>query len=101
MVDEISNCDSEEVLQEINRSLKLLVLANRKNIEKERNDFLGTGKNREILTLCNGKREIKEIAQKVGMTARAVRYVVDELSGYGLTILVKSSHGKAKLPTKL
>ena len=95
------NVEVKEILGKIDNSLKLLVLANRQNIEKERNGFLDTGGNRKILNLCNGKREIKEIARRAGKTKRMVQYVVDQLVAYGFVALTKASSGKAKLPKKL
>lgn len=95
------NVEVKEILEKINNSIKLLVLANRQNIEKEKNDFLNAGANKKILSLCNGKRQIKEIAQKVGKTKRMVQYVVDQLASYGFVTLTNAPSGKAKLPKKL
>jgi len=101
MAQEDINEELRITLQEISKGIKLLVLANRRNIEKERNDFLDTGVNRKVLNLCNGKRQIKEIAKKVGKTSRMVQYVVDELFAYSFVTLIRASYGKAKFPKKL
>ncbi len=95
------NVEVKEILEKIDNSIKLLVLANRPNIEKEKNDFLNAGANKKILSLCNGKRQIKEIAQKVGKTKRMIQYVVDQLAAYGFVTLINAPSGKAKLPKKL
>jgi len=92
--------DTLEVLQEINKNLKLLLLANREDIEKERQEFLDSGNNKKIFNLCNGKRQIKDIAKKIGITTRAVQYVIDQLTAYGFVTLIKGESGKAKYPKK-
>jgi len=89
------------ILEEINRNIKLLVIANREKIEKEKNAFLEIGDNKEILNLCNGKREMKDIAKKVKKSKRMVQYVVADLCKYGFITLNKAPSGKAILPKKL
>jgi len=92
--------DTLEVLQEINKNLKLLLLANREAIEKEKESFLYSGNNKKILNLCNGKRQAKDIAKKIGITTRAVQYVIDQLVFYGFVALIRGTSGKAKFPKK-
>jgi len=95
------NGEVKEILEKINNNIKLLVLANSQNIEKERNALLDTGSNRKILNLCNGKRQIREIATKAGKSKRMVQYVVDQLVAYGFVTLIQAPSSKAKLPKKL
>ncbi len=90
-----------DILEEINKNIKSIVLANRQQIEKGKKDFLEGGANRKILNSCNGKRQIKDIAKKVNMTSRAVQYVIDQLNSYGFVTLLNAPSGKAKLPKKL
>jgi hypothetical protein len=90
-----------DILGEINKNIKSIILANRQQIEKEKKAFLDSGANRKILNSCNGKRQIKDIAKKVEMTPRAVQYVVDQLDSYGFVTLLDAPSGKAKLPKKL
>lgn len=101
MANQSTNEELISVLEEINKNMKLLVMANRQNIEKEIIAFLKTGDNRKILNLCNGKREIKDIAKKVKKNKRSVQYVVVDLYKYGFVKLIKAPYGKAKLPKKL
>ena len=101
MIQESLNEELMNILQEINKNIKALVLANRQQIETEKKIFLESGDNKKILDLCNGKRQIKEIAEKIGKTPRAVQYVVDQLDTYGFVTLIKGLHGKARLPKKL
>ena len=101
MTNEEKNGEVIEILEKINNNIKLLVLANKQSIEKERNAFLDTGSNKKILSLCDGKRQIKEIATKVGKSERMVQYVVGQLVAYGFVSLIKAPSGKAKLPKKL
>lgn len=93
--------DKNLLLKEINTNLKLLVLANKDKIEAARDSFLNSGRNKKILTLCNGKRQIKEIAKEVKMTPRAVQYAIDQLHEYGFIALKKAESGKARLPQKI
>lgn len=95
------NPNTLNVLQEINKNLKLLLLANREAVEKERESFLCSGNNRKILNLCNGKQQVKDIAKKINITTRAVQYAVDQLASYGFITLIRGTSGKAKFPKKL
>jgi hypothetical protein len=89
------------ILREINKNIKVLVLANRQLIETEKNNLLNSGDNKKILSLCNGKRQVKDIAKEIRKTPRAVQYAVEQLEVYGFVTLLKAPSGKAKLPKKL
>jgi aminopeptidase-like protein len=89
------------ILEEINKNIKLIILANRAQIEKEKKTFLDSGDNLKILNLCNGRTQIKDIAQKVKKTRQAIQYVVDQLNLYGFVSLLNAPSGKAKLPKKM
>ena len=101
MANQSANEELLAVLEEINKNIKLLVMANRENIEKEKDAFLKIGANKKILNLCNGKREIQEIAKKTRKSKRMVHYVVTDLCNYGFVTLIKAPSGRAKLPKKL
>lgn len=101
MANQSANEELLAIIGEINKNIKLLVMANRENVEKEKIAFLKIGDNKKILNLCNGKSEIKEIAKKIRKSKRMVQYVVTDLCNYGFVTLVKAPSGKAKLPKKL
>jgi len=103
MKKEKTNEDFIDILKEINKNIKTLILANRSKIEEERKNILEMGDNKKILNLCNGKRQIKEIAKnkKVNKTTRAVHYSVQQFLNYGFVTLIKAKSGKAKYPKKL
>jgi hypothetical protein len=101
MANQSTSEDLISVLEEINKNIKLLVMANRENVEKEISAFLKAGDNKKILNLCNDKRKIKDIAKKVDKTKRLVQYVVADLYKYGFVTLIKAPYGKAKLPKKI
>jgi len=101
MYNQSANDELIGILEEINNNIKLLVIANRGIIEKEKDDFLKSGDNKKILNLCNGKREMKDIAKKVQKSKRMVQYVVADLCKYGFITLNKAPSGKAIIPKKL
>lgn len=98
---EKTNEDFVDILKEINKNIKTLILANRSKIEEERKNILEMGDNKKILNLCNGKRQVKDIAKEIHKTSRAVQYAVEQVEAYGFVTLLKAPSGKAKLPKKI
>jgi CRP-like cAMP-binding protein len=94
-----------EQLKEINQKLErllsiipLLKILAKTNIDQARSDILSTSTRKEIFELCNGEKDIKEIAKKANTTKRYVNILMGELEEAGLVVVKKK--GAKRYPKK-
>ncbi len=79
----------ENVYEELTKIRHLLEIIAKNEIEKELGQVFKTRERRIIWALCDGLTTTDEIAQKIGVSQRAVQLVVKELLETGRITLEK------------
>jgi len=74
----------EQILRELRKLSKVTTLVNARALEVELSKYVNTPERRRMWTLIDGKRMLKDIAQEVNLTERAVNYFVTALSAADL-----------------
>jgi len=68
---------TDEMLRELRRVSKVLILANAEAVEKELSKIASTDDRKKMWVLMDGKRMPADIAKEVGVTAVAVSYFLN------------------------
>lgn len=69
-----SSNEDNATLRELRKISKILTLSNATILERELSKIANTNDRKKIWILIDGNRMAKDIAEKIGITARAVRY---------------------------
>jgi|Deesub1362A_J573_1020465.scaffolds.fasta_scaffold00078_12 predicted transcriptional regulator len=75
---------NELILDEIRKISKMLSLVFGETLEKELSKFCNTDNRKKIWVLIDGKRMTKDIANELGVTARAVDKFLKQMANAGL-----------------
>src|SRR5690348_5369421 len=62
----------EEILKELRKLSKILILSNGGNLESQIEKYATTPERKKIWVLLDGKRQANDIAQVIGITKRGV-----------------------------
>lgn len=62
----------EEILKELRKLTKILVLSNGSNLESQIEKYATTPERKKIWVMIDGKRQANDIAQAIGITKRGV-----------------------------
>lgn len=63
---------NDEILKELKKVSKILIISNGKNLEEELSKYATSEDRKKIWVLINGKNQSNEIALTIGITKRAV-----------------------------
>lgn len=90
----------ESLLQDMQHTINLikeiLELQNMPLIEKKILQLASTTERKNMWMLSDGKNSSSDIAKKVGVSARSVRYFVEEGKKKGLLVIEKRGYPKRK-----
>lgn len=81
----------EQILAELRKIAKIILLANAKVIESELAKTVRTGERKRMWVLTDGHRMPKQIAQDAGVSTMAVSYFLATGSAAGLIEYVKGN----------
>ena len=86
----------EKIYDELLKIRHLLEIAVRDELKRELEDIATTKERRTVWTLCDGVSTTEEIAQKAGISQRAVQVFIKELLTADLITLEKRGYPKRK-----
>jgi len=84
------------LLDEIIKIRQLLEMLAKDSLRKELEEVVTTAERRKMWRLFNGFLNTKEIAEKVGVSQRAVQIFVKELQAKDLVFIVRRGYPKRK-----
>jgi regulatory protein YycH of two-component signal transduction system YycFG len=91
--------EETELLREINEKLTLLRILASANIDKAKEKLLTSDSRKHIFDLCDGKKEIKKIAEITKTTDRYVNLFIEDLENAGLIAVRKE--GNKRYPKRI
>jgi len=90
---------SEDVLVKLDLILSILKIIGRNSIEEAKKSVVSTRTKEKIFELCNGRRDLGDIAKIAGTSEEYVRLTVKELEEAGL-VTAREARNK-RLPMKV
>ena len=88
--------DFEALFEEVQKMRQLLEMLARDVLKRELEKYATTVQRRRIWALCNGLLSTEEIAKRVGVTARAVQFFLEELRKADLVTFIRRGYPKRR-----